>query len=114
MVHAFIVHTVQVTNGYCSSNYRNTNVIKDSHTPSNWARGSYNHSRDEKPRPEEVITDLENLIDLGLIQIFRLLYTNVGKSGSIYVILIDRLYQEGNCKINGEFTCGPVVKTQNF
>lgn len=71
MVHAFIVRAVQVTSGYCSSNYRNTNVSKDSHTRSNWARDSYNHSRDEKPRLEDVITDLENLIDLDLIQIFQ-------------------------------------------
>ena len=71
MVHAFTVLTVQVTNGYCSGNYSNANVIKDIHTRSNWARDSYNHSRDKKLRLKDVITDLENLIDLDLICIFQ-------------------------------------------
>lgn len=48
------------------------------------------------------ITNLENLIDLDLIQIFRCLHPMlcpyVGKSDSIFITLIDRLYQE--CSYN--------------
>lgn len=50
------------------------------------------------------VTNLENPVDLDLIQIFRCLHPTlcptVGKSGSNYIILFDRLYQECSFKIN--------------
>lgn len=48
------------------------------------------------------VTNLENLIDLNLNQIFRCLHSklcpNMGKSGSIYIILTDRLCEEHSYK----------------
>lgn len=81
---------------YYSSSPGNTKFAKDSDTWSHWERES-NPFRDRKTDSRKFwVTSLENWIDQDLTQIFGLLYPmlcpNVGKSGPIYVNLIDRLY----------------------
>lgn len=81
-------------NRYYSSNYRDTNFVKESHTGSNWREEALIILEVEN-QDSNVVTNLENLIGLDLIQIFRLLHPmlwpNGGKSDSRYISFINRL-----------------------
>lgn len=70
-------------------------MTKDDHIPSVWERESViTFEMENQDSRKSRITNIKDLIDLDLTQIFRFLHPmqcpNVGSSNSISIILIDR------------------------